>query len=388
MPPKSNSSASSATRKKQARKAASAATKDLTLIHEPQADPTQAEPSGKTLKVQKKDKKDKKAPKLKQFIPPPTYSGDPDPVDVFKLGLYGSLVRPERVVMLRKLAKKDPVTIERGLEDWMAWSLDLFNPQTLDASHNLTPQLELIETIPVLIHHFPSLALHPSRRVRVLTITLHHHLLTQQLSDSHSPADLLRPPHLEQPDYLGSWLICKSDADKAVRQVAERSWNATFHTSSKDDASKPDLSSYVLDIIQYLLPLIMASNTLDPQSQTIDSSQPRKHALLDESRQSTTNRLRASAIDALVYLLKTQEDPHDWIPLLQSSIMAQPLLWNMLFASNEPDPLVRRAIWNIVQILSTLDPLQRTFPVRWSQSSHHLTLIVSYQPCFTVLCLS
>jgi hypothetical protein len=94
------SSATSATRKKHARKAAG----------------VQDElPLPKEKKPKAKDKKNAKEPKKKVFIPPVKPAPiQPDPLDT--LGLVHSLP-PELLVTLRNLKKKDTVTKTRALED-------------------------------------------------------------------------------------------------------------------------------------------------------------------------------------------------------------------------------------------------------------------------------
>ncbi|KAH9806845.1 hypothetical protein DFH28DRAFT_1160381 [Melampsora americana] len=354
MAPKSTSSASSATRKKQARKAVA---KD---------NPTLATDDSTSMKTgkQKSDKKDKKAPKVKQFVPPPVYSGDPDPVDILKLGLYGSPVGPDRVVMLRKVGKKDPVTIERGLEEWVRWARDVLQQQSnsspASGSSDLIAHNELLETIPVLTHHFPRLALHPSRRVRNLLLSLHRDLLNDQFDEPNSRDYLLAPSQLEQPEYLASWLICTCDSDKAVRLVAEQSWTATFDMISNDSADndKIMLQAYASEILQYLIPFINPPTPAHVDPLASATSCPRKLAILDESLESTTNRIRASALEGLVYLLSTLRNPEVLFVPSEESIMRRSDLWEMLLPYNKQDPNVRKALWNLVHTISKKEVLQ------------------------------
>ena len=108
MAPKGKSSATSATRKKHARKAAGA----QGAVEDPQV-PKEKKPKGK-------DKKSKKEPRKKVYIPPVKPAPVvPDPLDT--LGLAQTLPA-DLVVVLRLLAKKDATTKRRALEDLQtAW---------------------------------------------------------------------------------------------------------------------------------------------------------------------------------------------------------------------------------------------------------------------------
>ena len=105
---KGKSSASSATRKKHARKAAAA-------HGEPAAEPQV--PKEKKPKGKEKGKKNKE-PRKKVYIPPVKPAPvQPDPLDT--LGI-AQRIPAELLVVLRLLAKKDSVTKRRALEDLQA----------------------------------------------------------------------------------------------------------------------------------------------------------------------------------------------------------------------------------------------------------------------------
>lgn len=104
MPKNTRSSASSATRKKHARKTGGL-----------QVEIVKENPSKKKGKG-----KDAEPPKRKVFIPPvKPVPQRPDPLD--SMGLAASLDK-DLVVTLRKLAKKDAITKTRGLEELKEWA--------------------------------------------------------------------------------------------------------------------------------------------------------------------------------------------------------------------------------------------------------------------------
>lgn len=122
---KSKSSASSATRKKHARKAATG------QVDEPQLP--------KEKKASKKEKKSK-VPRKKVYIPPIKPAPvRPDPLDT--LGIAQKLP-PELLVILRRFAKKDSITKRRALED--------FHSGWVDKARSSVGLLDVIaETLPV-----------------------------------------------------------------------------------------------------------------------------------------------------------------------------------------------------------------------------------------------
>lgn len=106
MPKPQKSSATSGTRKKNARKASS----------------TALPPEVPVILKQKKQKGQKKEPRKKVYIPPSKPAPpQPDPLDT--LGLAHQL-QPELVVILRSLGKKDPVTKGRALEELQSKWID------------------------------------------------------------------------------------------------------------------------------------------------------------------------------------------------------------------------------------------------------------------------
>ncbi|PLW09364.1 hypothetical protein PCASD_18962, partial [Puccinia coronata f. sp. avenae] len=345
MAPKS-SSASAATRKKHAKK----------------SQQQSAKPDPSAGSTGPKQKKDKKAPKVKRFIPPPTYTGDIDPVDIFKIGLEGSPVKPERAVILRKVGKKDPVTIERGLDEWISWINTTFGCNSTDIKtdhHRLEPSepVELLATVPVLIHHFPRLAVHPSRRVRVLVLTLldtfvrfHHH------QDHPCRSVLLNPVELEKPEYIGSWIISLWDPDQTARAVATKIWNEIVDLNVEESSQvegKFKLSEYDAEILHHIINYIQPAEEGDPQEVGTSQSIPRKVAVLSESSESTSCRLRASAFEALAHLLQIHPTPEKTFDQIINSSIGQPSTWELVTPNKNQEPLVRRAIWTLIQTLTT-----------------------------------
>ncbi|KAJ7889232.1 hypothetical protein B0H13DRAFT_2277272 [Mycena leptocephala] len=185
MAPKT-SSASSATRKKHARKAQAG------------VEPSSSQTQEKSEKKGKKHRSD--PPRPKAYVAPikPT-ALNPDPLDAVP-GLAARLL-PPLLVVLRSLGKKAPVTKIRALEElhagWVAH---------IDAEDRIA-LYALREMVPVWLHHLLA-HVYPARRVRLLTALL--------------AAALLRPGlTADAPDVVGSvWALAAHDAERAVAAVS------------------------------------------------------------------------------------------------------------------------------------------------------------------------
>jgi E3 ubiquitin-protein ligase listerin len=125
--PKGKSSASSATRKKHARKAG----------------PAPQEPLPKEKKPKGKDKNLKKEPRQKIYIPPVKPAPiQPDPLDT--TGLAHQLP-PDLLVVLRRFGKKDAVTKRRALEELQGAWVDKCGKEGDDSP--LVPTLVLMQPV-------------------------------------------------------------------------------------------------------------------------------------------------------------------------------------------------------------------------------------------------
>ncbi|CAH7673029.1 hypothetical protein PPACK8108_LOCUS7884 [Phakopsora pachyrhizi] len=357
MAPKS-SSASSATRKKHA------ARKNQSTDQSPSESSSIQDPKPKLTslctqtKLSKREKREKKATREKVYIPPQTYASEADPVDTLGLGSSDSPVRPERAVMLRKISKKDPVTVERGLDEWLAWVDSVI--QTDQADETILGEKRsgddwdgIIASAQVLLYHFPRIVVHSSRRVRALSLKLFNQLLDL---DEFCLELFLSPANLEKPGFIGTWILSTCDPDKSIRSIASSSWNRTFEsshaTSDRSWIRRPNFMDYVEETFQHLFSLIK------PQiGESKDDSTPslptRKVAALEESAQSTSSRLRASAFEALAKVFEIHPQPQELLPLLMSSPLFEPSIWQMILPSGDQDPQVRKSIWSLLRLVST-----------------------------------
>lgn len=133
MPKPSKSSATSATRKKHARKAVEG------------EEPPESQQPIKTKPTKKQVKKGLAPPPKKSYIPPsklkPT-AHETDPLDNID-----SLLPPELTVILRKLGKKDATTKLRALEELEKWVQEAQNEQ--DDFESDLKYLALVNMLPV-----------------------------------------------------------------------------------------------------------------------------------------------------------------------------------------------------------------------------------------------
>ena len=258
--PKGKSSASSATRKKQANKAAKKAAyerdDDGNLLHPELAEALEKQKQHGLQRGQKKDKSKKdgkggkkgKAEKKKQYIPPPKPPQPlPDPLD--SMGL-ASLLPADLVVLLRKASKKDVITRCRALEGLLAWIEDAFGkPSSSAAASEVSAEASgltmedkkeaLVMMLPSWVHLFPRLALSPTRRLRLLTMQIQT-LLLEKTQTAEEEATSTRAELLDSPQYiepiLGPWAILCHDTDRTIERLGRSAWNDTCTWKTPEDA--------------------------------------------------------------------------------------------------------------------------------------------------------
>lgn len=126
------------------------------------APPGQSRGSKEAQEAKKKKKQNKKhgkgqappPPRKKQYIPPPKPpKTNIDPVDIYGLGVVGASyerVPADKVVSLRLLNKKDSMTVERGLDEVLAW---INQVQLHDDTDNEEALIQIAEIMPVWVGH-------------------------------------------------------------------------------------------------------------------------------------------------------------------------------------------------------------------------------------------
>ncbi|GAA6012470.1 hypothetical protein JCM10207_007100 [Rhodosporidiobolus poonsookiae] len=375
---KAKSSASSATRKKHAAKAAKKAGggDDDEVPQPPQGQGKGGQQSlQRGQKKGKKDKKDRFAPKVKVYVPPPPPpKGQPDPVDLYLLG-QGKHTDPELVVVLRRLMKKDEATLAKGVEGFEQWITETIRRYWDKEGEEWERELReesVVDCMAVWAHHFPRLALHPSRRLRLQVHTLHVLLtattvtrqaqppLVQQTRDA-----LLAPLWTDRAEYVGAWAVASWDTDRAVRREARRSWEGVQRVlrpaevegeeqADEEAEERPalDLAEQGEPIAGFALSLILggASSGTDTPG-----GAPSAPAEIEDPAF-----LRTSALLALSYLLGTLPAP---LALSENTLIALTSgeFWSLVERASE-DPrrsgmageqpaMVRRAAYEVLGAL-------------------------------------
>ncbi|KAJ6599995.1 hypothetical protein DFH09DRAFT_1355983 [Mycena vulgaris] len=296
MPPKS--SASSGTRKKHARKAAGP-----------------VEPEIPREKKGKKHRSD--PPRQKVYIAPVKPSAAlADPLET--TGLAHRLP-PALLVVLRSLGKKAPVTKVRALEELLSGWVERCGDGEGEGDEVYT----LLEMLPVWMHYLAAHLLHPSRRIRQLTATVHAALLRAPL--------LAGPLADDAPDNAaGAWALAAHDVDRAVAAIA-----------SAARAPAPALLAFVERTLMHPDALYTELNPPPPVVPPPPSAVKRPTGVVeatpartkadeqDESETDRRARLRIAAFGALKYLLETTTTP---LP----SFLASPALWSALHHAAVP----------------------------------------------------
>ena len=258
----SKSSASSATRKKHARKAVG---KDDPLTDVPNV------PKGKDKS------KNKEPPRKKAYVPPvKPQAVQQDPIDA--LGLAQRLPAALLVVW-RGLSKKDTVTKSKALEELRAGWIDRMHVLSNDDHDNqdiedLARLEALIVSIPVWVrpstrcgcgsiliffflagilaqmYHVPALFLHPSRRLRSLAIAVQSDFLRAEPLRVQILFYLREVASAEQVEcILGSWCMATRDPERLVALAAQRCWDPHVSVAPADKEGGED-RKFMLDAAQ------------------------------------------------------------------------------------------------------------------------------------------
>ncbi|CAA7268465.1 unnamed protein product [Cyclocybe aegerita] len=368
------SSATSATRKKHAKK--NAAPQD-------EPPPKEKKPKGKVERGKKKE------PRVKMYISPVKPAPvQPDPLET--TGLAHALPA-DLLVVLRNISKKAQVTKIRALEELQMNWVD----RCLKEGEGSGLVYTLVEMLPVWLHHVSALFVHPSRRVRLVAASLHSSFLELPatrdqiiffLRESASPTQV--------ESILGTWSLAANDVDRSVSTIASKTWKETILTSSTEDSSsskhllldenlRSSLNSFVqratLDPSGVYLhlnppappPPLVPAHVANRSAKSSAASTPRRddgdqtpRSKVDEQEESEQDRkarLRIAALGAARSILEATttlpEDLRDFFsdPVLWSSLQsAEACPWIDVESFGFAQPNVRKAAWTLLQSLLAL----------------------------------
>jgi hypothetical protein len=111
------------------------------------------------------------------------------------------------------------------------------------------------------MHHIPSLFVHPSRKVRLLAVSLHASFLHIEDIREHIIAFLRDTAPLHQCEsILGTWCLAAHDVDRQVSSAAIKSWIEVISISDQDRTRKWVLSD---DVLNHFLSFVQRA-VLDP----------------------------------------------------------------------------------------------------------------------------
>ncbi|KAL5521576.1 hypothetical protein ACEPAF_2324 [Sanghuangporus sanghuang] len=367
MPKGQKSSATSATRKKHARKAAGDAKQELPLPKE-----------------KKKEKgKNKKEPRVKVFIAPTKPAPiRPDPLD--SLGIAKRL-HPDLLVILRRLAKKDSVTKRKALEEFQSDWVERALRDSDDEGGIVESMLQT--ALPVWLHHLPSLLLSASRRIRLLAATIHTSLLRIQSIHEQVMYFLNESGDAAQVEgVLGSWSMASEDVDRSIAIQARKGWDLVFSGVEMDNTSLSLLLPFAKRALFDPIALYMDLNPVQPtfapqlpahasprnkaaakrppiQPAVDEDSLPRKQDEEEESESDRKGRLRVGALGVLRWILEKEKVS---IQDQLSELLASPLFWTGLYYGPSPpfcsihsssgfvgdeQPIVRKTAWGVLRNL-------------------------------------
>ncbi|KAG8915687.1 hypothetical protein FRC00_001212 [Tulasnella sp. 408] len=274
MPKPGKSSASSGTRKKHAKRAAAKGQEDDEPVEQ-----LPPEPRGKKGK-----KADKKAPRPKVYIPPvKPVAPRRDPLDFRGLA---SQLPADLVVVLRLLGKKDAVTKGKALDELQAGWIEKAKQETAAEDEETENVLAALETmLPVWFHHYPVLALHSSRRVRLAATQLQASLWSiprLQQSLRFYLNETAGTTEVEQ--NLGAWCMAAFDVDRMVSMRAKPSWdNFVKSQSAPSEGISSAPTSTIPSVASFIQLALIAPNTVH---QSLNPPAPEAPAIISRSQKS------------------------------------------------------------------------------------------------------
>ena len=205
--------------------------------------------------------------------------------------------------------------------------------------------------------HFPRLALHPSRRLRLQVHALHK-LLTASGGPSllaSTRSALLAPMWLEKSDYVGAWCTAAHDNDRGVRRDARASWDAVVsiatNARAEEDSTEEEginLVEHADSIASFAFSVILGNGANVGGADTPLGDAPTPAAAQNEDPAF----LRTSAISTLAYLVQTLPPPLALSPETIETLTGEDL-WDLLTRSTEPGSreqpgMVRKALYDLL----------------------------------------
>ncbi|KAG9125401.1 hypothetical protein FRC07_007760 [Ceratobasidium sp. 392] len=288
------SSASSATRKKHAKKAVCSIPSLLEgfgIYVSPQMalDPSISIAPAAKSQTKGKGKKSKE-PRVKQYIPPPKFKSlVEDPID--KLATTG-LLPPNMVLIFRGLSKKDPVTKTKALEELSEMLEDESWPAAL----------------PVWLWHFVPSSVHPSRRIRELNAAVHSKLVSKPELRSELQAFLLS--RSEAGTLLAAWLLGANDTVGPIAALLRSSWDLTIlWRQGTEEIELLDIQDQLDDLVSSVIQAIAEPDTLYQQfaplaAATKDGTDKAEALNAHEQSQDRDARIRTSGLGALGWIFE------------------------------------------------------------------------------------
>ncbi|KAJ1302223.1 hypothetical protein OPQ81_001046 [Rhizoctonia solani] len=267
------SSATSATRKKHARKAAT---------HDPSISIAPAPKSEGKGKGKGKNKE----PRIKQYIPPPKYKPVvEDPIDSLAVT---SALAPNMVLCFKGLSKKDPVTKAKALDELGT----MLNDENWSAA------------LPVWLWHFVSLTVHPNRRLRELSASLHSRLLEQPGMREEVQSYTLREPNVGT--FLAAWALGANDIVPNIAHSLKGSWDSSiaWHTIAPE-GQLIDIQDRADDLVSTIIQAIVDPEQLFSRFAPLLSASKEGTDVDDtgESLQDRNSRIRTAGLNSISWIL-------------------------------------------------------------------------------------
>ncbi|KAJ3719553.1 hypothetical protein DFJ43DRAFT_1005337 [Lentinula guzmanii] len=293
----------------------------------------------------------------------------PDPLDSTGLAY---VLPGELVIVLRNLGKKAVKTREKALDELDTGWVNSDRGKGKEAQEQI-----LMDMLPIWLSHLPQLLLHASKRIRLVTASVHRSFISIPAVSGQIKLQL-ETDSAESADAIGTWSLATNDVDPVVANVAAESWRQ-FARTSPSLLCREQITIYaqraILDpggLYAYLNPAPPSPSVSTPtlshkeklrltqKNDTSDLPQPQGFdGLQSDSLETDTDRdarIRVAGIGSLALFVSNSSLSITSVAAVWD-ILGDARLWSSL-VGNDPEsfgfeqPPVRKVAWRLVGVVS------------------------------------
>ncbi|CUA69442.1 E3 ubiquitin-protein ligase listerin [Rhizoctonia solani] len=194
------------------------------------------------------------------------------------------------VLCFKGLSKKDPVT----------------KAKALDELGNISDAESWKAALPVWLWHFISLSVHPNRRLRELSATIHSKLLEQSGIRDEVQYYILRESNAGT--FIAAWVLGANDVVPSISKPLKASWDSSIAWDAADlDGQLIDIQDHMSDLIPTILQAIVDPGQLYRQFAPLLAHFSKEGDTddLGEDSQDRDVRIRTAGLNSVAWILES-----------------------------------------------------------------------------------